>query len=208
ATAAEIVDFADHHSMTMGMQPGVINPYKLGIEMLRDIEYRWDRGMHGLEWEQCEDISAKANWDTGERGEGRKKIFQVRAIYNDLTFIEEFLTPDFCQRAKLFTYDFNQASGQYEISSRNFNGIKEKLKTALTNGGEPYIFIEDGNYANRGELLMKHRHDGFDLDENYARETLKNVRRIWNRPVWLATEEEGKEVVLSFDGKEFSRHEA
>ncbi|MCG3182448.1 MAG: hypothetical protein ICCCNLDF_00510 [Planctomycetes bacterium] len=208
ATAAEIVDFADHHSMTMGMQPGVINPYKLGLELFRDIEYRWDHGMHGLEWERCDDLAAKANWDTNERGKGREKIFQVRRIYNDLTFIDEFLTPDFCQRAKLFTYDYNPASGEYEISSRSFKQIKNKLKTALTNMGEPYIYIEDGNYSNRGELLMVHRHDGFDLDDNYARETLKNVHQIWSRPVWLTTLEEGKELLLGYDGKEYTREEA
>src|SRR6516164_7432183 len=33
----EVVDFADHHSGTMAMQRGRINPYKLGIELLRDI---------------------------------------------------------------------------------------------------------------------------------------------------------------------------
>src|SRR5690606_10517287 len=154
------------------------------------------------------DVEAKANWDTNERGAGREKIFEVRKIYNDLTFIDEFLTPDFCKRAKLFTYDYNPTSGEYEISSRSFRMIKEKLKTSLTNMGEPYIRVEDGNYQNRGELLLRHRHDGFDLDDNYAKETLKNVRRIWNRPVWLGTEEEGKEVLLGYDGKEFTREDS
>ncbi|MBK8205963.1 MAG: SpoVR family protein [Planctomycetes bacterium] len=205
ATAAEIVDFADHHSMTMGTNPGVINPYKLGIELFRDIEYRWDHGMHGLDWEQCDDLSAKENWDKPNPGEGRKKIFEVRKIYNDLTFIDEFLTEDFCVRAKLFTYDFNPTTGRYEISSRDFEGIKNKLRTQLTNMGEPYIYIEDGNYENRGELLLVHRHEGFDLDEGYTRETLRNVHRIWNRPVFLSTKEEGKKVLHRFDGKDYKR---
>lgn len=205
ATDAEIVDFADHHSMTMGMQPGVINPYKLGIELLRDIEYRWDRGMHGLEYARCDDIHARENWDTGERGAGVRKVFEVRAIYNDLTFIEEFLTPEFCVRAKLFTYEFNPGNGSYEINSRDFDLIKNKLVQQLTNMGEPYIHVEDGNYHNRGELLLVHRYDGFDLDENYTRETLRNVHRIWNRPVWIATHDEGKQVLHRFDGKDYHR---
>jgi hypothetical protein len=33
-------------------------------------------------------------------GLGRKKIFEVRALYNDVTFIDEFLTPDFVHRAE------------------------------------------------------------------------------------------------------------
>ncbi|MBK9975383.1 MAG: SpoVR family protein [Planctomycetes bacterium] len=205
ATAAEIVDFADHHSMTMGMQPGVINPYKLGLEMLRDIEYRWDHGMHGPQWDQCDDLAEKANWDKHTPGEGRRKIFEVRRIYNDLTFIDEFLTPDFCVRAKLFTYDFNESSGRYEISARDFDQIKQKLLTQLTNMGEPFIEVHDGNYHNRGELLLVHRHEGFDLDGKYTRETLSNLHRIWNRPVHLASREEGKDVVFSFDGRDFRK---
>ena len=205
ATAAEIIDFADHHSMTMGASPGVINPYKLGIELLRDIEYRWDRGQHGLEWDRCDDIHAKENWDTGVRGEGRRKIFEVRRIYNDLGLIEEFLTKDFCERAQLFTYDHNANSGRYEISSRDFAAIKGKLLKQLTNGGEPYIYVENGNYANRGELALVHRYDGYGLDERFVGETLRNLHTIWNRPVNLQTMEDGKEVLYSFDGEETVR---
>jgi stage V sporulation protein R len=205
ATAAEIVDFADHHSMTMGMQPGVINPYKLGLELLRDIEYRWDRGMHGRDYDQCEDMAARAAWDTKERGAGRRKIFEVRRVYNDLTFIDEFLTPEFCVRAKLFTYDYNPTSARYEISTRDFEAIKQKLLTQLTNMGEPFIQVHDGNFHNRGELLLVHRHDGFDLDSKYMRETLINLNRIWNRPVHLASREDGKDVLFSFDGRDFRR---
>jgi stage V sporulation protein R len=205
ATAAEIVDFADHHSMTMGMQPGVINPYKLGLELLRDIEYRWDHGMHGAEYEQCENMAERANWNRGKPGEGRRKIFEVRRVYNDLTFIDEFLTPEFCVRAKLFTYDYNPSSGYYEISARDFAAIKQKLLLQLTNTGEPFIEVKDGNYHNRGELLLTHRHDGVDLEAKYTRETLMNLQRIWNRPVHLSTKEEGKDLILSYDGRDYRR---
>jgi len=191
--------------MTMGMRPGVINPYKLGLELFRDIEYRWDRGMHGLEFDQCEDMQQRMSWDRGENGAGRGKIFEVRRVYNDLTFIDEFLTPDFCARAKLFTYDYNPSSGQYEISARDFGAIRQKLLSGLTNSGEPYIEVQDGNYHNRGELLLVHRHDGIDLDPRYARETLINLHRVWNRPVHLASREEGKELHLSFDGRDYRR---
>src|SRR5262249_46376349 len=41
---SELVDFADHHSGTMATYGGRLNPYKLGIELLRDIEFRWNTG--------------------------------------------------------------------------------------------------------------------------------------------------------------------
>ncbi len=43
-TDSEIVDFADHHSGTTAMPPGSFNPYKVGLELFRDIEDRWNKG--------------------------------------------------------------------------------------------------------------------------------------------------------------------
>jgi len=40
ADASEIVDYADHHSGTVAMGPGRFNPYKVGVELFRDIEER------------------------------------------------------------------------------------------------------------------------------------------------------------------------
>ncbi|MHC4779479.1 MAG: SpoVR family protein, partial [Planctomycetota bacterium] len=119
---SEVIDFADHHSGTLATRPGSINPYKVGIELFRDIEERWDKGRFGAEYEQCDDIDALANWDK-KIGQGREKIFEVRKIYNDITFIDEFLTEDFVHRHKLYTYKYNQQTGQYEIESRDWREV-------------------------------------------------------------------------------------
>ena len=41
--AKEIIDYADHHSGTVHMPPGNFNPYKIGLELFRDIEDRWEQ---------------------------------------------------------------------------------------------------------------------------------------------------------------------
>ena len=69
-----------------------MNPYKLGVELYRNIEERWNKGQFGQEWEECDDLDVKKNWDL-RLGLGTQKIFEVRALYNDVTFIDEFLTP-------------------------------------------------------------------------------------------------------------------
>jgi stage V sporulation protein R len=89
-----------------------------------------------------------------------------------------------------------------EIDSRDFQAIRQKLLMQLTNFGQPLIQVEDANYKNRRELLLRHLHDGVDLDGNYAHETLKNLYGIWRRPVNLSTVYEEKEVVFHYDGKE------
>lgn len=198
---AELVDYADHHSGTMAPYSGRLNPYKLGLELLRDIEERWDKGQFGPEWEACDNSAARANWDK-QLGLGRKKIFEVRRIHNDVTFIDSFLTPEFCRRHNLFSFKYSDASEMYEIESREFKKIKERLLFSLTNFGQPIITVKDANHRNRGELYLQQEYFGVDLKLDFAQDTLRNLHRLWNRPVHLETCVEGRSTLLSFDGSD------
>lgn len=199
--ATEIIDFADHHSAVMYMGRQNINPYKIGIELFRDIEHRWDTGKFGKDYNDCDNMEVKAYWNLN-LGQGRDKIFEVRKSHNDITFIDEFLTPEFCERQQLFTYKYNPRTGRNEIDSRDFAAIKQKLLSSLTNFGSPIIEATDANFRNRGELLLEHRHYGVDLDVQYATETLRNIYALWKRPVSISTHYDDKEVIFCFDGKE------
>ncbi len=198
---SEIIHFADHHAGVMAMSQKRINPYKIGIELFRDIEYRWDTGRFGKEYNDCEDMAARESWDK-KLGLGRQKIFEVRKSHNDITFIDEFFTQDFCERQQIFTYKFNPRTGRNEIDTRDFESIKQRLLMQLSNFGTPMIQVENGNYGNRGELLLRHIHQGADLDMQYAEATMRNVYEIWKRPINLATKSEDRDVVLNYNGKE------
>ncbi len=199
ASHAEIVDFADHHSGTVHMPPGSFNPYKIGLELFRHIEYRWNHGQFGKEYDDCDDYVTKKHWDR-PTNLGRKKIFEVRRVHNDVTFIDEFLTEDFCRENRLFTYAYNRGANQYEIESRQFQEIKERLLFQLSNHGRPYIYVQDGNFLNRGELYLQHKYLGVELQGNYARDVMTNLHRIWSRPVHLETIVDDRPVRLTFDG--------
>lgn len=195
----DLIDYADHYSGGVRVQPGRINPYKLGVELLRDIEHRWNTGRFGKEYEECDDYDVKRNWDR-KLNQGRKKIFFVRKACNDVTFIDEFLTEEFVREQKMFTYGFNPNKRRWEIESRQFDKIKQQLIAGLTNFGRPIIYVDDANYRNRGELALYHSYAGIGLDKNYARLTLQNLFQIWTRPVHILTVYDEKEVLLSFDG--------
>ena len=97
--------------------------------------------------------------------------------------------------------------GQIAADSTIYNAtkqVKEKLLFQLTNAGNPFIYVEEGNYENKGELLLRHDHQGVDLRADYAREVLRSLVRVWKRPVNLLTVLEGKASLLRFDGKEHS----
>ena len=103
-----------------------LKPYKLGGELWRSIEERWNRGQFGREYDECDDLAARRAWDQ-KIGLGREKIFEVRRIYNDITFIDDFLTKEFCVQHKLFVYKHNSQSNQYEIADRDFEAVKRSL---------------------------------------------------------------------------------
>jgi stage V sporulation protein R len=200
---SELIDFCDHNAGVLSMQPGRINPYKIGVELFRDIEERWDKGRFGKEYDECDDMVAKAKWDT-KLGLGKQKIFEVRKVCNDVTFIDEYMTEEFCDRLKLYTYQFNRRTNQYEIADRDYRKVKDKLLFQLTNLGQPFVYVTDGNFQNKGELLLWHKHQGLDLDVRWSRETMRSISEIWKRPVNVETEVDGQKKLLSYSNGEFS----
>lgn len=200
---SEIIDFADINSRVMSSAPGQLNPYKLGVSLFRDIEERWNKGKFGKEWEEVDEMERRDTWDRA-LGLGKEQIFRVRKLYNDVTFIDEFLTEEFAARSNLFTYGYNRKSGHWEIESREFQEIKQGLLQSLTNFGQPFIYVRDANFRNRGELLLHHKFEGTELRVDYAREVLAALQRIWKRPVNIETRRDQKGLLLSFDGSDHS----
>ena len=206
-TAAEVIDYADANSGVLATAPGRLNPYKLGVELLRNIEDRWNKGQFGKEWDDCEIMDLKRNWDR-RTGLGMKRLFEVRKLYNDITFIDEFFTLEFCIEQKFYSFGFSERSGNWEIMSREFKKVKDQLLRMLTNRGQPVIVVEDGNFENKSELLLRHVHEGTDLDGSQARDTLRNVSKLWTRPVSLLTKIEGKGKLLRCDDGNISERSA
>jgi stage V sporulation protein R len=198
---SEVIDYADHHSGTLGGSKLHINPYKLGVEIFRDIEDRWNKGRFGKEYEDCDDLKAREGWDK-KMGLGREKIFEVRRLYNDLTFIDTFLTEDFCRKHKLFVYAKDEDKKTWVLQNREFSQIKGIILDSLTNMGHPIIRVLDGNFENRGELLLLHEYEGRELKWDFCRETLVNLHRLWKRPVHVETIKEGKKVRQTYDGQQ------
>jgi stage V sporulation protein R len=203
AKGSEIIDYADRCAGVLATSPRQLNPYKLGVELYRNIEERWNKGQFGKEWEECQDLALRQNWDR-RLNLGRQKIFEVRKLYNDVTFIDEFLTLDFVRDQKMLTFGFNPKNDRWEVESRTFEAVKQKLLFQLTNSGNPLIYVEESNFENRGELLLWHDHQGIDLKQDYANAVLEALQRVWRRPVQIRTVAEEKPTLLRYDGKEHS----
>ncbi len=201
----EVVTYADHHAGAMAMDPMGFNPYKIGIELFRNIEDRWNKGQFGKEWEDCDSFEMKRSWDK-KTGLGRQKIFQIRRDYNDINFIREFLTEDFCIEHKIFVWNQDQQTGQRFFDPSVYPKMKQKLLFQLTNGGHPVISLVEANFEGRGELLLEHLHEGMDLQMAPMQETMKNLAYLWGRPVNMKTTMDEVDFIYRWDGKEFEKN--
>ena len=112
------------------------------------------------------------------------------------------LTTEFVKRHTLYAYSQDQGTGRMVVIQRAFEKIKRPLLLGLTNHAQPYIYVVDGNYRNRGELFLAHKHTGADLDIRYATETLKNIHKIWKRPVHLQAQIDDEMTLFSFENDE------
>ncbi|BAS29050.1 SpoVR family protein [Limnochorda pilosa] len=186
---ADAVEFARMHAGVVQPSPYSINPYLMGLKLFESIERRWNEPT----LEERERFGRRG-------GEGRSKIFEVRETETDVSFLRNYLTRELVEELDLYLYA--QVDGRWQVVEKDWEKVRDHLVAQLTHCGVPYIVVEDGDYQGRGELLLQHRHEGLDLDARYAQKTLEHVYRLWGKPVHLATRENGKDRLHSFDGQE------
>lgn len=191
-TEEETVEFAKLNASVLSPSSTSINPYYLGYKMFEDIERRWD---HPTEEEQ-QTYGRKP-------GMGREKIFEVREVESDTSFLRNYLTKELVEELDL--YLFQKKGTEYRIVDKQWESVRDQLITARVNGGFPYLMVEDGDYLRKGELLIKHYYEGMELDLKYVEKTLPYVYQLWGKPVHLLTSVERREVIFCYDGKRISR---
>jgi stage V sporulation protein R len=187
-------------------------------ELEQTARYMFDDERYGSVEAALADVDYSAGWE---------RMREVRESHNDVTFLDAFLTEEFVTEGNYFTYEYSQATGDYRVASTATEDVKKKLLLQFTNFGKPTIAVYDGNFDNRGELLLGHQYNGVALDEEQAKATLERVFQLWGRPVNLATirteygehelevarrrgrEPEGEEtgVRIRYDGMGFEEHD-
>jgi stage V sporulation protein R len=188
-TSEEFVEFSRMHAGVLESSRRQINPYLVGMKIFEDIERRWDEPDDKLR----ERSGAKS-------GQGKAKIFEVRALESDVSFLRNYVTKELVEELDLYLYKLQ--GDRWVIVDNNWEHVRDTLVASLTNFGHPLVVVQDGDHGRRGELYLKHCFEGQELDLAYADRTLEKVYAIWQRPVHLETVVEGKALVRSFDGAE------
>ncbi|MDF2626774.1 MAG: SpoVR [Symbiobacteriaceae bacterium] len=174
-TPDESLEFARMHAGVLAPSRFQLNPYHLGFHMFEDIERRY----------------------------GREKIFEVREVDSDVSFIRNYLTKELVERLDLFL--FAKQGDEWRITATGWEKVRDGIVQQITNCGFPYIYAEDNDYNRRGELYLRHAFEGVELDNIYVKKTLPHVYHLWQRPVHLETVEDNHRVVYNFNGQDVER---
>lgn len=191
-TSEETIEFAKLNSAVVQPSRQSLNPYYLGLKIFEDIERRWD---HPTKEEQ-ELLGRKP-------GAGREKIFEVREIDSDTSFLRNYLTKQLVNDLDL--YIFEKKGAEWKITDKAWESVREQLVYSRVNGGFPSIVVADGDFNKVGELFLLHQYEDIELDLRYVERTLPHIVQLWGKTVHLETVVEDKRIVFSCDGKKTSR---
>ncbi|MED5224789.1 SpoVR family protein [Bacillus safensis] len=185
--SSESIEFAKLNAGVVQPSKTGINPYYLGLKIFEDIEERYNN--------PCEELK-KAGV---KEGSGRSKMFEVREIESDISFIRNYLTKDLVMREDL--YLFQKQGRDYKVIDKEWKAVRDQLVSMRVNGGFPYLTVIDGDYLKNNELYIKHWYEGIELDLKYLEKVLPYLYQLWGRSVHIESVLEGKEVMFSYDGK-------
>jgi stage V sporulation protein R len=189
-SGSEYIEFADLHSGVVSPHKGQLNPYYLGYKIFEDIERRWNN--------PSVEEREKLGWRAGS---GLEKIFEVRELDNDVSFLRNYLTEELCEELDLFVYELVEEE-EWTITEKRWERVRDQLVSNMTNFGFPYIEVADGDYNGNRELYLRHAYESAELDQRYARKALEHVYSLWGRPVHLETVVDDERVRLHYDGED------
>ena len=148
------------HNAVVRPHIGSINPYHLGFHLFKKIKER-----HGIE--EC---------------------FLAREVCYDASFLRQYLTEEDCIELNLFSYSTKKTLGATvdDVSDeRGWKEVKEDLISQVAGGSIPIIYVDE---VKRDKMLIiRHEHEGRDLELKHANEVVEYVKYLWNGPVKFYT---------------------
>jgi len=168
------LEFIKRHNDVIAPGYGSINPYFVGFKIFEDILKRY----------------------------GKDKIFEVRSIERDESFLRKYLTKELCGDLNLFEYASNDENYVVkEVADDNgYKSIRNTLCSSCGMGTIPLIRVVEMSPKDK-TLILEHVSDGRELNMDYAEATLKYMYELWGHTVVLLTKQLGKEIRLTCDDK-------
>ncbi|MHA6260252.1 SpoVR family protein [Sporosarcina sp. CAU 1771] len=193
-TTDETIEFATLNANVVQPSKTSINPYYLGLKIFEDIEARYNNPT-----EEMRKFGVKPNT-------GREKMFEVREVESDASFIRNYLTKELIRNEDL--YLFEKQGREYRVTNKEAEQVRNQLVSMRVNGGFPYIVVENGDYSRNGELYLVHNYESTELDLHYLENVLPYIYKLWGRIVHMETYVDKRQVIYSYGGNKVTRRYA
>lgn len=165
-------EFFKRHNQVVRPHEDGLNPYWLGFEIFKDINTRF----------------------------GNEKLFEVREMERDESFIRRYLTFELCNELHLLEYE--KSGSDYVVSEiaddAGWKKIRETIATSSGMGSIPEIRVIEWVRKDNA-LLLEHLQDERELELTYTYETLKYLVDLWDGKVILKTVIDGKKKQIICD---------
>lgn len=154
------IPFLKMHNAVVRPHLGRINPYHVGFYIFQKIEREF----------------------------GLEKCFEVREIHDDVSAIRLFLDEEDFRELNLFSYT-NHKDGSATITEVadqfDWKTIRNDMIRNTGINMIPHIYVD--RVESSGKLVLKHEHDGRDLDLDYADNVVSHIKKLWKDDVVLYT---------------------
>jgi stage V sporulation protein R len=189
------LEFIVRHNQVLQPMPGSINPYHVGFRIWDDIYRRHTEPTQ----EEIKKYGAPTK-------NGKDKLFEVREVERDTSFLRRYLTEELMREMDMFQYE---ARGDDLVIDKvsdeeGWQQVKETLIKNVGTGSIPVIKVEDADFGHNRTLYLKHYHDGRDLLLEYAEKSLAFAYRLWGHECVLETTLQSKRSLLCYNERGFS----
>ena len=155
------LSFIRLHNQVVRPHIGAINPYHLGYKIFKKIEKD-----HGFE--EC---------------------LRVREIHNDETFIKNYIDEELCIDLNLFSFSFNTSEGYHKITDvsnkESWRTVRDDLIKNVGLNSVPVVVVDE--LTRDGTLILRHEHDGRDLELAEANKVFEHINTLWQGGVKFTT---------------------
>jgi stage V sporulation protein R len=148
------------HNAVVRPHSGGLNPYHIGFYIFNKIEK-----LHGLE-----------------------KCFEIREVHDDVSAVRLYLEEDDFRELNLFNYERKKNGDVFisEVSDHDdWKSVRDEMIRNTGINTIPHIYVDRVEKDNT--LVLKHEHDGRDIDLNHANEVIKSIKSIWKNNVKFYT---------------------
>ncbi|TYQ16440.1 UNVERIFIED_CONTAM: stage V sporulation protein R [Acetivibrio alkalicellulosi] len=168
------MEFLKRHNQVIRPHLGQLNPYYIGFKIFEDIKNKYPDNL--------------------------KKIFEIREVERDQSFIRRYLTRELCEEMNLFEY--LKLGKNYiitEVSDEDgWKSVRDTIANSAGLSGIPVINVLEWVQKDN-MLIIEHQYDGRELELSFAYETIKHITDLWEGKIMLVTKIDNKRKLITCD---------